>query len=105
MPEFYQNNPVITILIAYVAIMSLISVIVCIYDKTVSKLDRVELRSPERNLMILSAFGGSVAMLITMLIIRHKTKHFNFMFGIPVMIVIQAAAIFALFYFGVLQIV
>ena len=105
MPEFYQNNPVITILIAYVAIMSLISVIVCIYDKTVSKLDRVELRSPERNLMILSAFGGSVAMLITMLIIRHKTKHFSFMFGIPVMIIIQAAAIFALFYFGVLQIV
>ena len=105
MPEFYQNNPVITILIAYVAIMSLISVIVCIYDKTVSKLDRVELRSPERNLMILSAFGGSVAMLITMLIIRHKTKHFSFMFGIPVMIIIQAAATFALFYFGVLQIV
>ena len=78
---------------------------ICFYDKKISKKNRVELRIPEKTLLILSAVGGSVAMFITMLLIRHKTKHFKFMFGIPVIIVIQAAAIFALFYFGVLQIV
>ena len=105
MPEFIKNNPVLAILIGYVAIISIISIIVCIYDKKISKLKKVDLRIPESTLMILSAIGGSVAMFITMLLIRHKTKHFKFMFGIPVIIVIQAAAIFALFYFKVLQIV
>ena len=105
MPEFIQNNPVLAILIGYVAIISVISIIVCIYDKRVSKLNKVALRIPENTLMILSAVGGSVAMFITMLLFRHKTKHFKCMFGIPVIIVIQAAAIFALFYFKVLQIV
>jgi uncharacterized membrane protein YsdA (DUF1294 family) len=35
--------------------------------------------------------GGSVAMFITMQIIRHKTKHVKFMLGIPVIMVLQAA--------------
>ena len=105
MPEFIQNNPVLSILIGYLVVISIISIIICIYDKMISKLNKVALRIPENTLMILSAVGGSVAMFITMLLIRHKTKHFKFMFGIPVIIVIQAAIIFALFYFGVLQIV
>ena len=105
MSEFIQNNPVISILIVYLAIISIVSIIVCIYDKKISKLKQVALRIPENTLLLLSAIGGSVAMFITMLLFRHKTKHFKFMFGIPVIIVIQAAVIFALFYFKVLQIV
>ena len=102
MPEFIQNNLALSILIAYIAIISLISIIVCIYDKKISKKNRVELRIPEKTLMILSVLGGSVAMYITMLLIRHKTKHFKFMFGIPAIIVVQTAAIFALKYFGLI---
>ena len=102
MPEFIQNNLLLSILIVYVAIMSIVSIIVCFYDKKISKKNRVELRIPEMTLLLLSALGGSVAMFITMLIIRHKTKHFKFMVGIPVIMVVQAAALFALFYFGVL---
>lgn len=105
MPEFIQNNLFLSILIAYVAIISIISIIVCFYDKKISKLNRVALRTPEKWLLILSALGGSVAMFLTMLLIRHKTKHVKFMLGIPIIIVIQAAVIFALFYFKVLQIV
>lgn len=82
----------LTILLVYLAIMSLISIIVCIYDKKISKKNRVELRIPESVLLILSAIGGSVAMLITMLLTRHKTKHVKFMLGIPVIIVLQVAA-------------
>ena len=79
------------ILLAYIAIISHVSIIVCIYDKKISKKNRVELRTPEKTLLILSAIGGSVAMLITMLIIRHKTKHVKFMLGIPVIMALQAA--------------
>ena len=83
------------IAIAYLAVISFISIIVCIYDKIISKKNKVQLRISERALLILSALGGSVAMLVTMLIIRHKTKHVKFMLGIPLIIVAQAAIVIA----------
>ena len=90
-----SNIPKIALYAAliYLAIISLISIIVCIYDKKISKKNKVELRIPEKVLLILGAIGGSVAMLITMLIVRHKTKHFKFMVGIPVIIIAQIALI------------
>ena len=83
------------ILPIYILIMSLISIVVCIYDKKISKKNKVELRIPEKVLLILSALGGSVAMLATMLLTRHKTKHVKFMLGIPVIIVLQVALVLA----------
>ena len=94
MPDFIIENLALSIFLAYIAIISLISVIVCIYDKKISKKNRVELRTPEKNLMLLSALGGSVAMFITMQIIRHKTKHVKFMLGIPLIIIVQAVIVF-----------
>ena len=87
------------IILVYVAAISLISIIVCIYDKVISKRERVELRIPEKTLLILSALGGSVAMFLTMQITHHKTKHAKFMIGIPVIILIQAALVICYFYF------
>jgi len=101
MLEFIQNNLALSVFLAYIAIISLVSIVVCIYDKKISKKNRVELRTPEKTLLILSALGGSVAMLVTMLIIRHKTKHVKFMVGIPAIILVQAAAVWALFHFGI----
>ena len=86
------------IFLGYIAVISLVSVIVCIYDKKISKKNKVELRIPEKVLLILSALGGSVAMLITMLLTRHKTKHFKFMVGIPVIIILQVALIAGAFF-------
>lgn len=86
------------ILAAYLAIISIISIIVCIYDKIISKKNRVELRIPEAVLLLLSALGGSVAMFITMLLIRHKTKHVKFMLGIPVIMILQAAVAFGIYF-------
>ncbi len=53
-------------------------------------------RVPEKTLLIISALGGSIAMLITMRAIRHKTQHAKFMVGIPVIILLQCAAAVAL---------
>ena len=90
------------ILFAYIAVISLISIIVCIYDKKISKKNDVRLRIPEKSLFIWSAVGGSLAMYITMQLIRHKTKHVSFMVGIPVIFILQVALIVALAYFGIL---
>ena len=85
--------PILNVLVIYLIVISIISIIVCIYDKKISKKNRVELRTPERTLLILSALGGSVAMFATMLLIRHKTKHVKFMLGIPLIIILQVALI------------
>jgi uncharacterized membrane protein YsdA (DUF1294 family) len=89
----------VKLILIYIAVISLISVIVCIYDKAISKKNRVELRIPEKTLLILSALGGSVAMYLTMQMVRHKTKHAKFMIGIPVIIVLQIALVVCYFYF------
>lgn len=96
-----MNNIALSIFLAYILVISVISIIVCIYDKKISKKNRVELRTPEKTLLFLSALGGSVAMFITMLLIRHKTKHFKFMVGIPLIMIVQAGIVFLLFHFGI----
>ncbi|MBQ7828387.1 MAG: DUF1294 domain-containing protein [Clostridia bacterium] len=75
-------------ILIYLGIMSLVSVIVTLWDKRVSKIPGRR-RVPEKTLLTLSALGGSVAMYITMLMIRHKTKHPKFMIGIPAIIIAQ----------------
>jgi len=86
----------IHIALIYVAAISIISVIVCVYDKIASKkLPRH--RTRERTLLLLSALGGSVAMYVTMQLIRHKTKHLKFMLGIPFIIVVQCLLIWFFF--------
>lgn len=78
------------ILLGYLAIISAISIIVCIYDKFAAK-HLTKHRTRESSLLLLSALGGSIAMYVTMQIIRHKTKHVKFMLGIPLIMVVQAA--------------
>ena len=72
----------------YLLCISLVSIIVCIYDKFASK-NATKHRTREATLLLLSALGGSVAMFLTMQLIRHKTKHVKFMLGIPLIIVAQ----------------
>ena len=87
------------IALGYLALISLVSIVVCIYDKAISKKNRVELRIPEKTLLILSAIGGSIAMFVTMLAIRPTTKHVQFMRGIPLIIILQVAAVIGVLYF------
>ena len=76
--------------IGYLVAISLVSIVVCCYDKFAAK-HNPRHRTREATLLLLSALGGSVAMFLTMQIIRHKTKHVKFMVGIPVIFVLQVA--------------
>ncbi len=76
----------------YLAAVSLLSVIAAVADKI--KARRGERRVPENTLMLLAALGGSAAMLVTMLLIRHKTRHIQFMLGIPIIMILQAPVVF-----------
>ena len=88
------------IVLPYLAIVSIIAIIVTIKDKISAKMDKR--RTPEMKLLLISALGGSVAMLLTMLVIRHKTKHLKFMIGIPLIIVWQTVVLYYLYIWGIL---
>ena len=66
---------------------SLLAVCLTVYDKYAAK--RKKARIPEKTLFLTALFGGSLAMYITMLVIRHKTKHKRFMIGLPLMALAQ----------------
>ena len=82
----------------WVGAISLISMLICIYDKIAAK-KLPKHRTPEKTLLFLSALGGSLVMYITMQIIHHKTQHKKFMIGIPVIMALQIALIIVYFYF------
>jgi len=79
----------------YLIIINLIAIIVTVSDKRRAK--KQLWRIPEATLLLISALGGSPAMLITMHIIRHKTQHKKFMIGIPVIIALQVIAVYLVF--------
>ena len=90
------------LLLPYLAVISLCSIVVCVYDKKVSKKNNVKLRVPEKSLFLWSALGGALAMFVTMQIIRHKTKHVSFMVGIPLIFILHLAIILTLIHFGIM---
>ena len=93
-----QNKILILFFLAYLLIISVVAFAVTLYDKWAA-VKRPQERTRESTLLLLSTLGGSMAMLLTMLGIRHKTKHLKFMIGIPIIIVLQIAAVIALLIF------
>lgn len=79
--------------VVYIAVISIIGWILPYVDKRRAK--NGSRRIPEKTLFIVSALGGSVAMLASMKKYRHKTKHKRFMIGIPCIMLAQAAIIVA----------
>lgn len=75
----------------YLLAVSVVSVVLTVLDKIAAQ--RHALRVPEIVLLLFAALGGSVSMFITMLVIRHKTRHPKFMIGIPVIFILQIAAL------------
>jgi len=75
------------LLFVYIFIISVLTVILTVYDKRAAKNGRF--RISEATLILCGVFGGALAELVTMLIIRHKTRHIKFMLGLPSIIIAQ----------------
>lgn len=90
---------------AWVVVISLVSMVVCIYDKIISKKGKVELRVPEKVLFyILPLLGGALAMFVTMTLIRHKTQHWQrwLTLGIAVLQIAAVVGVTAVIALGVI---
>ena len=73
----------------YLAVMNVIGVAVMWSDKRRARLHRW--RIPEKVLFWVSLLGGSVGTWAGMYLFRHKTKHWYFVVGMPLILVCQAA--------------
>lgn len=73
----------------YLAVMNVIGVAVMWSDKKRARLHRW--RIPEKVLFGVSLLGGSAGTWAGMYLFRHKTKHWCFVAGMPLILVCQAA--------------
>ena len=74
-------------MIIYLLLINAAGFLVMLYDKYLAKNNLW--RIPEKTLLGIAVFGGSIGCLLGMYTVRHKTKHFKFTIGIPVILVLQ----------------
>ncbi len=82
----------------YVIVINIIAAIVTAADKyrAVHKKWRVR----ESVLLLLAFAGGGAGVYVTMLLVRHKTRRLKFMLGIPLIMLLQTAAVFLVYLYG-----
>lgn len=73
--------------VLYLIIMNLIGFFAMFLDKQKAK--RNKWRIPEKTLFLLALLGGSLGTTLGMRCFRHKTKHWYFKFGMPLILILQ----------------
>lgn len=82
---------VISIIAGYFAVMNLIGFAMMGIDKrkAVKKLWRI----PEYTFFVVALIGGSIGTIIGMHLFHHKTRHWYFVYGLPLILLLQVALI------------
>ncbi len=83
------------ILIAYV-IWNVVVMLVFGLDKLLAKMDAW--RISEKTLFTLAALLGAAGAWAGMRIFRHKTRHNSFVYGIPILALVNLAAVYFIIY-------
>ena len=84
-----MNAAVRTALLVWLAGVNVVTFALYGIDKYRAKKGRW--RIPERTLLLLPLLGGSVGGILGMAAFHHKTRHWYFRVGLPVMFLLQAA--------------
>ena len=90
----------IFLIIGYFAIVNLLGLALMGIDKR--KAIRHAFRIPEATLFSVALVGGSIGSILGMLVFRHKTKHWYFKFGMPIILLLQIGII-AFLYFSPIE--
>lgn len=77
----------IKLLILYLLIINAAGLLLMLADKIKAKKNLW--RIPEAMFFVITAIGGSIGSLAGMYLCRHKTKHFHFILGMPLILAIQ----------------
>lgn len=78
---------VISVLLIYVALVNLLGLYAMYNDKLRAK--KRAFRVPEATLFAIAIIGGSIGCIIGMYLFRHKTRHWYFVYGMPLILVLQ----------------
>lgn len=82
------------IIILYAVAVNVVSFIVMGVDKR--KAIKRAWRIPESTLFVLAIIGGSLGSVIGMHLFHHKTRHWYFLYGMPVILALQIILILTL---------
>lgn len=74
-------------LLIYIIIMNVVGFFIMGIDK--KKAEKHAWRIPEKTLFLVSLIGGSIGTLLGMYVFRHKTKHWYFVIGMPLILIIH----------------
>lgn len=80
-----------TVLYLYFLVINIIGIALMGIDK--SKAKRKAWRIPEKTLLLCALFGGSAGVWIGMYLFHHKTKHWQFVVGVPLILILQAVCV------------
>ncbi len=80
----------------YLLEINVVALILCAVDKV--RAGAGKWRVPEATLFLSAALGGSPALLLGMLLLRHKTKHKRFMIGVPAILACQLILAYLIVY-------
>ncbi len=95
-----MTRTVTLVVLAYLAVMTIVGLIVMKADKT--KAEKNKWRIKEATLFLISAIGGSLGTWAGMYLFRHKTKHWYFVVGMPLILILHIALLVFLFSKGIL---
>ena len=90
-----MKNALLTVLCIYLVVVNLAAFLLYGSDKRRAK--RRQWRVSERNLFLAAILGGSIGALAGMRAFRHKTRHWYFRFGIPLILVLQVLLVWAVY--------
>lgn len=76
-----------TPVILYLLLINLIAFALMGVDK--SRARRHKWRIPEKTLFLSALLGGSIGSIVGMQVFRHKTKHWYFVIGMPLILAVQ----------------
>lgn len=86
----------ISIIIALIYLIILNIITFSVYGIDKSKAKKRKWRISEKTLILLAVIGGSVGAILGVHIFHHKTKHAKFYIGLPLILVLQIAAVVVL---------
>ena len=79
------------VLLVYLIIINLAGFLSMYIDKEKAK--RKKWRIPEKTLFLIAILGGSIGSNLGMRVCRHKTKHWYFVIGMPLIFLLQVCAV------------
>lgn len=86
---------VIIVLITYFLLVNLLGFYAMYNDKLRAK--KRAFRIPEATLFTIAIIGGNIGCIAGMYTFRHKTRHLRFVYGLPLIFILQMIALIALY--------